>query len=389
MAKAKRKIYGVAKKVFNLQNQYGGVPSDVLASSRAVFANSATQRDRDVIFNYLGVRDSKAQAMTRGLRDLQSPMQKLGDYAALTSTAAQGGYSGAAAAGSIVSRGARDVEALTKNKAVQDAVIGVAAKYFGSAVKGVNLLYGARATAQTVGAGVAYAAAGAAYVKGAVGFGESMAGMNGGEGLRLLQSQAAINTLEGVRVHPYTRKIDELRLQQQTRDLGFASWGALAGKPFGLGGKTSGQMAQDIGKLETEQALLGNGFFNDAQGFRKSARSRVYEDKYGAFGGRLMSGFDSMRNMLGVPNAAIEGEITGQASKNIARAAELRALMYQRAAEGDVDAAKGLQRQVNKELDVPAKWREPQVYFVNADNARAADRVFPATQSMKRLRSYE
>jgi hypothetical protein len=190
-----------------------------------------------------------------------------------------------------------------------------------------------------------------------------------------------VSGMEGVRGDLNARKALDIRAQielvrSQTSTL--PAGGEAIGKMFNRSREI------ELANLNTRQALNSAGMSSSVRDFMKVARSRVLADKYGKSFGALAEKADDL-----MPSSDLARESSVQAAATVSRISGLRDLMNARAVEGQFAEAAGLQQEINKERGKELKWLNPEIYFRNEDNARAAARMFPATQSMKRLRSYE
>ena len=84
----------LAAKVFKLQNQGGNVPSNVLASSRALLAGNGSPGDLNAVRSFLGIRQSGNSAQQRGLKGIGRTLGQVGQLGFMASQMASGGTNG-------------------------------------------------------------------------------------------------------------------------------------------------------------------------------------------------------------------------------------------------------------------------------------------------------
>jgi len=367
---------GLAMKIFSLQKRGGNFSADVMRSARLCVQGVGTKNDIEKLRGALGIARSGAAVAQRELRGISNVVNRAGQYGVLASTAAQGGLTGFAAAGSLVNNALQDADKIVKSKAFQDLIENAAQKYLGNAATGARAGYALRRGFRIARAGLAYAQAGGAIAVGGIRGVEEFTGLTQSDRARVTQSDARLaesNSRASLneRAIAVQRAMNERGLVRKFREEGVG----------GLWNSFLNTDKKKLSEMELRQSARDAGFAGADQ-IRSLARDRLYKEKFGEFIGRQARGID---NKIGRELTIDPLEVSKKAQEMIARAIQMRGDIDNAMKIGDVKYANKLIDEA--EMEIPGQvWRRPGEIWKMQESARAAARLWP-TQNMSRANS--
>lgn len=374
-------IFGLANQVFQIQNSGVRVPTRVLSAARNVLAYSATNADKQAIYDYLKIRKTGAGAVKSQLGQAGSLMAKAGMYATLAQTAGQGGVAGIGAAFGLVGNAAKDIEQLAKAKWFQKVVEGATTKLLGK-----QILYQVRGGARVAGVLMQGAAIGAGIGYGLSSTSDALDGMGGGEALREARSRNAVAQANPSKVSWMHRKVLERNLKsEQIRADNAGSWVPIFGDVVNsVRMKRRGLDPETTGRLETLDNARDARFGGNSDKVRALARERLFRDKYGATLGKYFENrYDQQIKKTIGANPQTEAEITGKSAQMISEASEHRAAYYKEIASGNFKAAAAERGAANESVPGFISGPSASDRYQAAEGARVSGRQWVYSQSAR------
>jgi len=373
---------GLAMKIFSLRERGSNFSGDVMRSARLIVQGKGTNADVEKLRGALGISRSGSAAAQRELRGISNVVNRAGQYGVLASTAAQGGVSGFAAAGSLVNNALQDAEKIVKSKAFKDVIESAAQKYLGSGVAGTRAGFALGRGLRLARAGLGFVGAATAITVGGIRGIEEFTGLTQSDRARVTQADAEIaqaNSQASVtqRAIAVQRAMNERSIVRKFHDEGVG----------GLWSSFRGTDKKKLAEMEMRQSIRDAGFTNNDQ-IASAARDRLYGD---GFTGRLKRGIDNSVISSHMGGSTIFGkfvdseDIAKKTQEMIGRAIGMRNDISRAMSIGDVKEANKI---IDKaEIEVPGQvWRRPGEIWKMQESARAASRLW-STQNMARAAS--
>lgn len=344
----------LAGKVFKLQNAGGNVPSNILASSRALLAGNGSPGDLNAVRNFLGIQKSGASAQKRELRTVNNAIGAIQRTTQLIGQISQGGVGGLFAGLELqkqISQAAQKYvaspafEKLLQSKFGMDPVSAARTKYQTGRLLRIASLVGSYAeTAYGIAAGVSEFAAG------------------GGDERRKELEDARLSTLmsnDPLRRAAIKAKADDSRPLVELFS------------PF------RGEMksAAERGKIQTEADIKESGLSGlSAKNLRSLARQRRLES-----GGIVGETLDTLSGLV-FPTGQAQAD-TKQASEMLKRSADLTKQAYAALESNNFAAAQEAFNAAAHEVGKPPLWRSAMGELQAVDAARGAARIYAQSQN--------